>query len=347
MNGRVYDYNLGRFMSVDPVIQAPGNSQSINPYSYIMNNPLSGTDPSGYEAEKAATKTTVVSTTGSNIKRRVKSTVTSDGNGGATVTITGGNGAARSSVKAAITGNLQGAGMKVMDIGGQGGIAKQSEVAKRGGGDGAGGRSHNLLEGSDGSLTGDIKAQSHNTLVQAGEELGVDMGGVDARWGSINIDENGGGTAKVICDLSCQKDAGGLLHGRDMAKADLSVTRVRMAYRQSQRTVTTGFAYASVAMGGGYIVVRVGGGAYLAWGGATTIQRNVSSQLISEVIGVFNGTVPSTMTPAFNLSPAAGYILPASRIMRYKNIKGIQGGKPRIKYDPKKSKYKVEIRGAD
>ncbi|MCF2860882.1 SpvB/TcaC N-terminal domain-containing protein [Pseudoalteromonas sp. Cnat2-41] len=50
MNGRVYDYNLGRFMSVDPVIQSPGNSQSINPYSYIMNNPLAGTDPSGYNS---------------------------------------------------------------------------------------------------------------------------------------------------------------------------------------------------------------------------------------------------------------------------------------------------------
>ncbi|MBE0389459.1 hypothetical protein PLUTE_b0424 [Pseudoalteromonas luteoviolacea DSM 6061] len=48
MNGRVYDYNLGRFMSVDPVIQSPKNSQSINPYSYIMNNPLAGTDPTGY-----------------------------------------------------------------------------------------------------------------------------------------------------------------------------------------------------------------------------------------------------------------------------------------------------------
>jgi RHS repeat-associated protein len=48
MNGRVYDYNLGRFLSVDPFIQSPGNSQSMNPYSYIMNNPLSGTDPSGY-----------------------------------------------------------------------------------------------------------------------------------------------------------------------------------------------------------------------------------------------------------------------------------------------------------
>jgi RHS repeat-associated protein len=51
MNGRAFDYNLGRFLSVDPVIQFEGNSQSINPYSYIMNNPLAGTDPSGYEAE--------------------------------------------------------------------------------------------------------------------------------------------------------------------------------------------------------------------------------------------------------------------------------------------------------
>ena len=48
MNGRGFDYNLGRFLSIDPVIQAPGNSQSINPFAYIMNNPLSGTDPTGY-----------------------------------------------------------------------------------------------------------------------------------------------------------------------------------------------------------------------------------------------------------------------------------------------------------
>lgn len=50
MNGRVYDYTLGRFLSADPIIQNKANSQSLNPYSYIGNNPLSGTDPSGYEA---------------------------------------------------------------------------------------------------------------------------------------------------------------------------------------------------------------------------------------------------------------------------------------------------------
>nr|WP_275540764.1 RHS repeat-associated core domain-containing protein [Pseudidiomarina taiwanensis] len=49
MNGRVYDYNLGRFLSVDSFIHNEGGSQGINPYSYIMNNPLAGVDPTGYD----------------------------------------------------------------------------------------------------------------------------------------------------------------------------------------------------------------------------------------------------------------------------------------------------------
>jgi RHS repeat-associated protein len=48
MNGRMYDYNNGRFLSVDPFVQAPTSTQSMNPYTYILNNPLSGVDPSGY-----------------------------------------------------------------------------------------------------------------------------------------------------------------------------------------------------------------------------------------------------------------------------------------------------------
>ncbi len=51
MNGRVYDPELGRFLSPDPLVQAPGNSQSWNRYSYVFNSPLSYTDPSGYSAE--------------------------------------------------------------------------------------------------------------------------------------------------------------------------------------------------------------------------------------------------------------------------------------------------------
>ncbi|MCV2883191.1 FG-GAP-like repeat-containing protein [Aestuariibacter sp. AA17] len=48
MNGRIYDPTLGRFLQADPFIQAPENSQSYNRYAYVLNNPLSFTDPSGY-----------------------------------------------------------------------------------------------------------------------------------------------------------------------------------------------------------------------------------------------------------------------------------------------------------
>jgi len=48
MNGRIYDPRLGRFLQADPFVQAPRNGQSLNRYSYALNNPLSYTDPSGY-----------------------------------------------------------------------------------------------------------------------------------------------------------------------------------------------------------------------------------------------------------------------------------------------------------
>ena len=48
MNGRVYDPTIGRFLSPDPHIQFEYNSQSYNRYTYVMNNPLKYTDPSGY-----------------------------------------------------------------------------------------------------------------------------------------------------------------------------------------------------------------------------------------------------------------------------------------------------------
>ena len=48
MNGRVYDPYLARFISADPYIQDPSNSQSLNRYSYVWNNPINSTDPSGY-----------------------------------------------------------------------------------------------------------------------------------------------------------------------------------------------------------------------------------------------------------------------------------------------------------
>ena len=51
MNGRIYDPLLGRFLSADIVVQNPGSLQSYNRYSYVMNNPLTLTDPSGFMSE--------------------------------------------------------------------------------------------------------------------------------------------------------------------------------------------------------------------------------------------------------------------------------------------------------
>ncbi|MGH1353414.1 MAG: RHS repeat-associated core domain-containing protein, partial [Methyloligellaceae bacterium] len=48
MNGRVYDAELGRFLSADPNVQALDNLQNFNRYSYVLNNPLSYTDPTGF-----------------------------------------------------------------------------------------------------------------------------------------------------------------------------------------------------------------------------------------------------------------------------------------------------------
>ena len=48
MNGRIYDGALGRFVQADPIIQDPLRVQSLNRYSYVWNNPLNATDPSGF-----------------------------------------------------------------------------------------------------------------------------------------------------------------------------------------------------------------------------------------------------------------------------------------------------------
>jgi RHS repeat-associated protein len=48
MNGRVYDPQLGRFLSPDPTLQVPTDLQNYNRYSYTRNNPLRYTDPMGY-----------------------------------------------------------------------------------------------------------------------------------------------------------------------------------------------------------------------------------------------------------------------------------------------------------
>jgi len=48
MNGRVYDPAIARFVSADPFVQDRYNLQMLNRYSYVANNPLRATDPTGF-----------------------------------------------------------------------------------------------------------------------------------------------------------------------------------------------------------------------------------------------------------------------------------------------------------
>ena len=127
MNGRAYDYNLGRFLSVDPIIQSPTNSQSMNPYSYIMNNPLAGVDPTGYKAEieQERFKVERVKVTGSNISR-TKVTDTATGKSQLTsLSVSGAksflaqNGGNQSQGSSTMGGNVGGGDNSVSGIGSQ------------------------------------------------------------------------------------------------------------------------------------------------------------------------------------------------------------------------------------
>ena len=45
---RYYDPLIGRFISADTLVQSPANPQTLNRYSYVLNNPLRYTDPTGH-----------------------------------------------------------------------------------------------------------------------------------------------------------------------------------------------------------------------------------------------------------------------------------------------------------
>jgi RHS repeat-associated protein len=47
LNARLYDTSIGKFMAPDPIVGAPYAPNAFNRYAYVLNNPLSFTDPSG------------------------------------------------------------------------------------------------------------------------------------------------------------------------------------------------------------------------------------------------------------------------------------------------------------
>ncbi len=48
-NARFYDPKIGRFIQADSIVPNAGNPQDLNRYSYVDNNPIRFTDPSGHK----------------------------------------------------------------------------------------------------------------------------------------------------------------------------------------------------------------------------------------------------------------------------------------------------------
>ncbi len=57
MNARVYDPDIGKFLSADPKITYVHNPQGFNRYAYTQNNPLNFVDPDGFDKGWATTPT--------------------------------------------------------------------------------------------------------------------------------------------------------------------------------------------------------------------------------------------------------------------------------------------------
>ncbi|WP_222711458.1 hypothetical protein, partial [Parahaliea aestuarii] len=88
-------------------------SQAINPYSYVLNNPLSGVDPTGYVKEDIEKKVVRVEKTGSRIQREVTvttSTTQTDNGTSTTIHLDGGLASEQQAVSNGITGAAQSAG---------------------------------------------------------------------------------------------------------------------------------------------------------------------------------------------------------------------------------------------
>lgn len=134
MNGRMYDYNNGRFLSVDPFIQSPTSTQSMNPYTYIFNNPLSGTDPSGYivklDEEIEVTNVEQFAPSGSRLKTGTKVSGHSKSSGDKfSISFVGGKIASSSGLDFSTTkGPSTGSGKGISDTGKQSNINKFTDV---------------------------------------------------------------------------------------------------------------------------------------------------------------------------------------------------------------------------
>lgn len=268
MNGRVYDYNLGRFMSVDPFLH--GGSQGINPYSYIMNNPLAGTDPSGYKPEEE-TVTVDKDTTaykdddgnvyvsagdgsGDMIKVDSISVTTSSENGSSTTTSTFGEGGKVTEVS-------------TTNIGSQSLVAQQKNLTG------------NSSQQTSSTGNDSLKRRLGSEMNKAAESNGISIGDYDGPAVNANItdlgyDENGNvNYAQFTCDSSCLADARNAFKAAKFTEYELMHGLIINRYREGSRdaawiaggSIAAVYAFTGTVYYGSYTLASMSASQRAAW----------------------------------------------------------------------------------
>lgn len=215
MNGRVYDYNVGRFMSVDPFIQGHGNSQGINPYSYVMNNPLGYTDPTGYSAEE---------TVEFDADEVASIDIYEDGS----ITVNFNNGAESQSF----------AGAAVAFDGNNVDLGSQADVGKS---------STSPGQSNKGSSSTSAKSNSAPTRKndsggsKTGDQTSIgdyDGPAVDAKVTDVGYDEEGNlNYVQTTCDRECLRDVRNASRTEQWSHFELMQSLIRTRYLQSQQEI--------------------------------------------------------------------------------------------------------------
>jgi len=103
---RYYDARLARFISPDSIIQAPGNPQAFNRYTYVRNNPIIYTDPSGNISIRAIAMIAVPMALMGNISMGIIGSAAIGATVGASITAATGGDVKQGAISGAINGAI-------------------------------------------------------------------------------------------------------------------------------------------------------------------------------------------------------------------------------------------------
>jgi len=283
-----------------------------------MNNPLAGTDPTGYSCSGTRIGSGNGSICGGENRAQQNAqlpTKTSKGNG------------AKNSQGTKSKPTQQ----KPADIGGQEETTSGQKAEQK---------TPSLPEGSNTECS--VKNECQSEKPSSNDEFNssdFDYGGVGAEYRDIQTDENGDVTkATVFCDRVCQLRAGDAYR---ITANDISLSIMMISIRRSQKQVATGFYRAGEYASFVFLGVEVMAAAAVRWALLTASEKVAWYSLTGEFATITNGATIPQLGPAWHLGGAAGWILPRSRATKPLN-KGVVGGKPRVKID-KNGKYKVEV----